>query len=42
MDVIGPNVSLQNLNVVRPTDLPNQFPNLRADVKAEHRLAITS
>ena len=40
MDVIGPNVSLHNLNVVRPADLPNQIPHLRADLTAEHRLAI--
>ena len=42
MDVIGPNVALQNLNVLRSADLPNQIPNLRADVTAEHRACDTS
>ena len=40
MDVVGPNVSLQNLDVLGPTDLTDQVPHLRPDVTAQHRLAI--
>ena len=40
MDMIGPNVPLQNLNVMASTNLPNQIPHLRANITAEHRLAI--
>ncbi len=40
VDVIRPNVPLQNLYVMRSTDLPDQIPHLRANFTAEHRLAI--
>jgi hypothetical protein len=40
MDMVGANMSLQNLDVMRPADLSNQIPHLRANVTAKHRLAI--
>jgi len=40
MDMVGTHVPLQNLNVVRSTDLTNQLAHLRADVAAQHRRAI--
>jgi hypothetical protein len=33
-------VPLQNLNVLRSTNLPNQVSNLLANLTAEHRLGI--
>jgi hypothetical protein len=40
MHVVRPDVALQDLNVLAATDLPDQIPNLDADVAPEHRLAI--
>ena len=40
MDMLRPDVPLDDLNVVRPADLPNQVAHLRADLPAQHRLAI--
>jgi hypothetical protein len=40
MDMFRPDVTLQNLDVMRPTDFPDQVPHLSADITAEHRLAI--
>ena len=40
MHVIRTNVPLQNLNVVTPTDLPDQISHLLANITAKHRLAI--
>jgi hypothetical protein len=40
MHVVRPDVSLQNLDVLTPTDFPNQIPHLGAYLAAEHRLAI--
>jgi hypothetical protein len=38
--MVGPDVSLQNPDVLATTDLPNQIANLDPDVAPEHRLAI--
>jgi hypothetical protein len=38
--MVGPDVSLQNLDVLASTNLPNQIANLDPDVAPEHRLAI--
>src|SRR5712691_10937509 len=40
MDMSRPDVTLQDLDVERPADLPNQIPNLRPDLSSQHRLAI--
>ena len=40
MDMVRPDVALHNLDVLTPTDLPNQIAHLRADVATQHRLAI--
>ena len=40
MHMVRPDVSLQNLNVLTPTDLPNQIPHLGPDLPTQHRLAI--
>ena len=40
MDMFGAHMPLQNLNVLRPTDLPDQLPNFPTNITAEHRLAI--
>jgi hypothetical protein len=40
MHVVRPDVALQNLDILTPTDFPNQIPHLRPDLPAQHRLAI--
>jgi hypothetical protein len=35
MDMVGPDMSPQDLNVERPADLPNQVPHLGANVTAK-------
>jgi hypothetical protein len=40
MDMFGSDMPLQNLNVLRPTDLPNQLAKLSPNLTAKHRLAI--
>ena len=40
MDMVRPHMALQNLDIVRSTDFPDQIANLCADVTPEHRLAI--
>ena len=42
MDMLGPHVSLHDLDVLRSTDLSDQFAKLAPRVAAEHRLAIGS
>src|SRR6266545_4021557 len=38
--MVRPDVALQDLNVLAPTDLPNQVAQLHANITAQHRLAI--
>lgn len=40
MDMIRPHMTLQDLDIVRSTDLTNQITELRPDVAPQHRLAI--
>jgi hypothetical protein len=40
MNVISADVPLQDLDVVRLTDLPDQFPQPLTDFSSEHRLAV--
>ena len=40
IDMVRPDVPLQDLDVERPTDLPNHVPHLRPDLAAQHRPAI--
>ena len=40
MDMVGPHMPLENLDVFTPTDFPNQIPQALADLPRQDRLAI--
>ncbi len=40
MNVVGPHMALQDLDIVRSTDFPDQISELSPNVAAQHRLAI--
>jgi hypothetical protein len=40
MHMFWPHMALQNLDIERPTNLPNEIPHLRANVPHQYRLAI--
>src|SRR5258708_39130818 len=40
MDMVGAHVPFENLDVLTPTDFPNQIAHALADLPHQHRLAI--